>query len=59
MSFGKVISIKENRAIVLFANERVQKWVTIPRNITDVNNGDTVAVIFESEMTRGIIIGVM
>lgn len=55
---GTVILVEEKEALVLFEGQNIQKYVKIPRHITDLKKGDTVAVCFETQMHGGMIVGV-
>lgn len=55
---GTVILVDEKKALVLFEGQNIQKYINIPRHITDLQPGDTVAVCFESGMNKGLIVGV-
>ena len=55
---GTVILVEERKALVLFEGQNIQKYVKIPRHITNLKKGDTVAVCFETQMQGGMIVGV-
>lgn len=58
MNRGTVIITEEKKALVLFEGQNIQKYVSIPKHITDLKKGDTVAVCFETGMYKGMIVGV-
>lgn len=53
-----MILVEEKEALVLFEGQNIQKYVKIPRHITDLKKGDAVAVCFETQMHGGMIVGV-
>lgn len=60
MAYGKIIEINENGALVLFESSGIQKRVKVSRHVLqDLQPGCDVAVIFETDMINGIIIGVV
>ena len=58
MQYGKVIEVSGETALVLFECLGVQKRVKISKHIEELKAEDEVAVAFETEMIKGIILGV-
>ena len=59
MKYGIVVEILDNKAEVLFEDLEIMKPVLVAKHIEGLKSGDTVAVIFEYDMSAGIIIGVV
>lgn len=59
MKYGIVVEVLDNKAQVLFEDLEIMKPVMVAKHIEGLKNGDTVAVIFEYDMSAGIIIGVV
>ena len=59
MEYGVVVAVDGLSALVLFENPDVQKKVKIPRHIQELQIGEKVAVAFETQLTKGVIIGVV
>lgn len=60
MTYGKIIEVNENGALVLFENIDIQKEVKVCSHVKqDLKPGEEVIVIFETEMINGAIIGVI